>query len=54
VRVRDTRSVLDEERVAGALRLLSPSDRAAALHGLSLLAHTSSQYMRLESPRRAG
>jgi DNA-binding MarR family transcriptional regulator len=54
VRVRDAQSVLDEERVAGVLGLLSPSDRLAALHGLALLARASSQFMRLESPRRAG
>lgn len=41
VRARDARSMLDPERVAAALRRLDPSDRAAAVRGLLLLAEAA-------------
>jgi len=40
-RIRDARSVLDHERVARMLSLLDPTSRAAALHGLALLAEAA-------------
>jgi DNA-binding MarR family transcriptional regulator len=45
VRVREAKSVLDPMRVEGVLGELSPADRAAALHGLAILARASNRHM---------
>lgn len=52
VRVRDTQSVLDADRVAGMLDHLDPADRDAALHGLQLLAEAAGAFMRSAASAR--
>lgn len=46
VRVRDAQSVLDEDRVAGMLEVLTAAERDVALEGLALLARAAGEYMR--------
>lgn len=55
VRIRDSQSVLDADRVAGLLDQLTETDRAVALRGLELLADAGAAYMRQAAGgRRAG
>ncbi len=51
VRLREAKSVLDPIRVEQVLNQLSPADRAAALHGLTLLARASTESMRAAAAR---
>jgi DNA-binding MarR family transcriptional regulator len=46
VRVKDSQSVLDRERVAGVLAQLSSGDQAAAVAGLGLLADAALAFMK--------
>lgn len=48
VRIRDAKSALDPERVEALLDSLSPGDRAAALHGLTLLELAARQHGRAD------
>jgi DNA-binding MarR family transcriptional regulator len=50
-RLRDAKSVLDPIRVEQVLNQLSPTDRAAALRGLALLARASNDLMRATAKR---
>jgi DNA-binding MarR family transcriptional regulator len=52
VRLREAKSVLDPIRVDQVLNQLSPADRAAALHGLALLARASNDFMRAAAQSR--
>lgn len=55
VRIRDSQSVLDPDRVRGVLDSMPESDRHAALRGLRILAEASGEWMRSRSAgRRAG
>ena len=51
VRLREAKSVLDPIRVEQVLNQLSPADREAALHGLTLLARASNESMRASATR---
>jgi hypothetical protein len=52
VRLREAKSLLDPIRVEQVLNQLSPADRAAALHGLALLARASNDFMRAAAQSR--
>lgn len=55
VRIRDSQSVLDPERVAGMLSCLAERERGLAVEGLELLAEAAGRYMREGAGgRRAG
>jgi DNA-binding MarR family transcriptional regulator len=49
-RIKSEKSVLDPERVRVMLEQLSAQDRAAAIHGLALLARASAEAMRKSKP----
>ena len=51
-RLREAKSVLDPVRVRGLLARLTPNQRAAAIHGLALLARAGSQQMEEQSKRK--
>ena len=55
VRIRDSQSVLDADRVLGVLDSMPDADRQAAIRGLQLLADASAAWMRSHTAgRRAG
>jgi DNA-binding MarR family transcriptional regulator len=51
-RVRDSKSVLDADRVQGMLARLSPGKRGEAVGGLALLAQAAREFMEETAPNR--
>lgn len=52
VRLREAKSVLDPARVRALLARLSPAQREAGIHGLTLLARAGSEQMEAQSKRK--